>query len=282
MTRREYIEKYSEEQLAFKLSLEAAVVDFYNEYFVGLLDYIEGEIRKGVQRIQLPTSIHSVMREHAGIIIENAFRGQNLSNFDSSVLLSILVNRANERISTVAPQIDQTTYTQINRALTRAIEALDVPYRSEQVLIRVLAHLREIWGRRAVNITTSETQVNLETLIFESNEYAEQQARWSLLLGDVESARQHLQASTVFSYLVLADEIERVPQEQRLVVLGNRKKMWQSMEDAKVRPSHALVSGETIGKDDFFEVGGFPMRYPGDPLAPAQETANCRCVCIYL
>ena len=282
MTRREYTEQYSEQELAIKLSLEEAVVGYYNEYFVGLLDYVEGEIRKGSQKIQLPESIHTVMREHAGVVIENAYRGQNLSNYDSSVLLSILVNRANERISTISPIVDQVTYNQINRALTRAVEALDVPYRVEQVLGRVLSYLREIWGRRAANIATSETQVNLETLRYESNEYAEQQARWSLLLGDVESARQHLQASTVFTYLGLADEIERVPQEQRMVVLGNRKKMWQSMEDAKVRPSHAMISGETIGKDEFFDVGGFPMRYPGDPFAPAQETANCRCVCVYL
>jgi hypothetical protein len=38
------------------------------------------------------------------------------------------------------------------------------------------------------------------------------------------------------------------------------------------------VSGTQIPVSQAFIVGGAAMMYPGDPSAPLDETANCRCV----
>jgi HK97 family phage portal protein len=58
---------------------------------------------------------------------------------------------------------------------------------------------------------------------------------------------------------------------------GVSSKEWLSAEDSKTRESHASVNGTIVGINDTFNVGGYPMKYPGDPAAPISETANCRC-----
>lgn len=56
-----------------------------------------------------------------------------------------------------------------------------------------------------------------------------------------------------------------------------RFKVWWSAEDQRVRPAHVAAHGQVQPTGDRFQVGGFPMRFPGDPRAPADLTANCRC-----
>lgn len=44
------------------------------------------------------------------------------------------------------------------------------------------------------------------------------------------------------------------------------------------RDSHQAMNGVRVGVDDLFVLpSGVRMKYPGDPSAPASETANCRC-----
>lgn len=43
------------------------------------------------------------------------------------------------------------------------------------------------------------------------------------------------------------------------------------------RSSHSALDGTTVGLNEQFHVSGVEMRWPGDPNAPASETANCRC-----
>ena len=58
---------------------------------------------------------------------------------------------------------------------------------------------------------------------------------------------------------------------------GGLKKMWQSAGDNRVRPSHQRANGQTVGSNDFFEVGYYKARYPRDPVLPPGESVNCRC-----
>jgi HK97 family phage portal protein len=54
-------------------------------------------------------------------------------------------------------------------------------------------------------------------------------------------------------------------------------KMWLSERDSKVRPEHVVLDGNSVPFDKPFKVGGFDIRFPGDPLAPAHLTMGCRC-----
>lgn len=56
------------------------------------------------------------------------------------------------------------------------------------------------------------------------------------------------------------------------------KKKWIVTLDGKERASHNAMAGyPSIGINEKFIVGGFPMNAPGDNSAPASELVNCRC-----
>ncbi|MFF0481955.1 phage portal protein [Streptomyces sp. NPDC004435] len=52
---------------------------------------------------------------------------------------------------------------------------------------------------------------------------------------------------------------------------------WVTRRDGRVRPQHQQLDGITLPTGTAFEVDRVRLRYPGDPFAPADLTANCRC-----
>ncbi|MBP3958353.1 hypothetical protein J8F10_24150 [Gemmata sp. G18] len=55
------------------------------------------------------------------------------------------------------------------------------------------------------------------------------------------------------------------------------KKEWLATRDDRTRPDHAAADGQQVGLDEKFTVGGVMMDRPGDPSAPIESIANCRC-----
>jgi|GEM_PF-2674506 len=53
-------------------------------------------------------------------------------------------------------------------------------------------------------------------------------------------------------------------------------KSW-SAAFVDTRQDHADVHGQTVGKEEYFNVGGFKLYEPGDPSAPAAQVVNCMC-----
>jgi HK97 family phage portal protein len=58
---------------------------------------------------------------------------------------------------------------------------------------------------------------------------------------------------------------------------GVQKKRWVARSDDKVRSAHRALNGKTVDIGSGFVVDGVGIRFPGDPLAPASLTMNCRC-----
>jgi SPP1 gp7 family putative phage head morphogenesis protein len=54
---------------------------------------------------------------------------------------------------------------------------------------------------------------------------------------------------------------------------------WSAVMDAATRSSHFVMDGERIIKGEVFSNG---LQFPLDPLGPAQEVVNCRCISIPL
>lgn len=53
---------------------------------------------------------------------------------------------------------------------------------------------------------------------------------------------------------------------------------WRTASDKKVRDSHASMQGQKVGFNEMFISGnGNMLAYPGDPTAPIEDVANCRC-----
>ncbi len=59
--------------------------------------------------------------------------------------------------------------------------------------------------------------------------------------------------------------------------LDTAEKVWVSTIDKRTRPTHRMADKQRVGIFEPFIVGGFPLRFPGDPSGPPQETINCRC-----
>lgn len=65
--------------------------------------------------------------------------------------------------------------------------------------------------------------------------------------------------------------------EQSRVTGRLLRKRWDTEQDQKVRGSHREVDGEIRDLSMPFYVDGFPMQFPGDPIAPPESVINCRC-----
>lgn len=59
---------------------------------------------------------------------------------------------------------------------------------------------------------------------------------------------------------------------------GGRAKRWVTMHDNAVREVHAAADGQIQRIAAPFNVGGYKLRFPGDPVGPPSIWINCRCV----
>lgn len=71
-----------------------------------------------------------------------------------------------------------------------------------------------------------------------------------------------------------------ITQLQDLASAGFEFKQWVTVGDDRVRHTHDDVDGTIVPLSQDFIVGSWPMNHPGDPRAPLEETANCRCAVI--
>lgn len=55
------------------------------------------------------------------------------------------------------------------------------------------------------------------------------------------------------------------------------RKTWHTMQDDRVRDLHQPMHGVTVAAGEAFDVGGFPLQYPGQPVGPPEAWINCRC-----
>lgn len=74
-----------------------------------------------------------------------------------------------------------------------------------------------------------------------------------------------------------SNSISNAIQMQKAIDEGYKMKTWITMNDNKVRHSHWLCDGETIGIHDEFEVGKERMLYPRQLGKSPKEVIGCRC-----
>lgn len=58
------------------------------------------------------------------------------------------------------------------------------------------------------------------------------------------------------------------------------ERVWLSTDDARTRSTHEHADGQRVLLGQPFNVGGFELRFPGDPSGPPQEVIQCRCVAL--
>jgi hypothetical protein len=63
---------------------------------------------------------------------------------------------------------------------------------------------------------------------------------------------------------------------------GDMEQYWLATDDARTRPTHKAADGQRVPVGGYFSVGGADLRFPGDPLGPAQEVIQCRCTTLLM
>lgn len=59
---------------------------------------------------------------------------------------------------------------------------------------------------------------------------------------------------------------------------GGVRVRWTTMHDSSVRETHRSADGQTRALGQPFDIGGFELKYPGDPVGPPSIYLNCRCI----
>lgn len=75
------------------------------------------------------------------------------------------------------------------------------------------------------------------------------------------------------------DEAMRQASESAEIDPGRITRVWNITDDTRVRDFHESMSGQRRAPGEPFVDGlGNTLRFPGDPLAPIETIAHCRCV----
>lgn len=59
---------------------------------------------------------------------------------------------------------------------------------------------------------------------------------------------------------------------------GGAGMRWVTMRDDSVRETHRAANGQVQPRDGTFDIGGFDLHYPGEPVGPPEIWINCRCI----
>lgn len=143
------------------------------------------------------------------------------------------------------------------------LRAVDRRLRDSHLPLNAYEAARAVLVRHADDPTSTRYKVNRE------------------LAGALEAARGsewHNQAERIAR--TEATSLHAHTQQQAMADAGVTFKRWVAIRDGKTRPAHAAANGQAVKTADAFIVGGWAMQGPGDPAAPAEQTANCRCVTV--
>lgn len=102
--------------------------------------------------------------------------------------------------------------------------------------------------------------------------------------GELSLEREAARRFTTVLYAQMVDNLAPLLEAARPTWLSptlRLRKTWITRMDSRVRPLHRRLHGRTrkIGEDFWrWPVSGARLRWPGDPEAPIDATANCRCI----
>jgi len=68
-------------------------------------------------------------------------------------------------------------------------------------------------------------------------------------------------------------------QSESMAGIGLRKR-WLATNDQRTRPDHRHADGQLQPLRQPFNVGGWPLQFPGDPTGPPEQVIWCRCALV--
>lgn len=92
-----------------------------------------------------------------------------------------------------------------------------------------------------------------------------------------DTAQRQMNTAAIRFGRLLARNSAFSAQEAIAQALGFTHKRWITCQDDRVRLLHAARHGSVVRINERFQGPGNGIRWPGDPTAPLNDTANCRC-----
>lgn len=149
----------------------------------------------------------------------------------------------------------------------------DDPLTMPAVQVETAIRLRENRLRGAGTNVWDKVRRDLEKAIAEGTPNAELAKAVKASFKGIEESRATMIAQT---------ETTAVYEAGRDMVFREAGVQWtqwlHSGLSDHARMTHQAASGQIREMGEPFDIGGVPMRFPGDPDAPADEVINCRCV----
>lgn len=147
--------------------------------------------------------------------------------------------------------------------------------------------IMEYFGQDILNTSLGITETTKKLIrdVF-INAYAQ-----GLGINDIIKQFEDTEMSRIRSRLIARTETVTSANGGALIVAKETglllNKIWLATKDSRTRHDHAQVDGHTVGRDEYFDVGGATMLHPGartqedgSPV-PAKELCNCRCTTLY-
>lgn len=192
----------------------------------------------------------------------------DLNRFPSDSSWVRLVERY---VRPVARRIFRRSYQDLASADTEAFSAQASRY-TEGIAERLLGFPRRVWERLRARVGDG---------LRRGQPYPQMRAQVSdlLLPSNFDGQADTLTRTEVHTAVAAGAMAAAVDEQTRTGRAWT--KTWISTRDDRVRLTHRAADGQRRPLGAPFLVGGFPMRFPGDPLGPAAEVMNCRCSARY-
>ena len=102
-------------------------------------------------------------------------------------------------------------------------------------------------------------------------------ARALMYRADMIARTEAVRATSLARHEAMLQMIQQTGIDPRRIV-----RVWNATKDNRVRDYHADMEQQRVGINEAFTDGnGNALRWPGDPMAPANTTINCRCAVTY-
>jgi len=203
------------------------------------------------------------------------------------------LSELNKEISRVLAELGgsagQALSTAAGKAWDGGISAIDKPMVAAEIRMSLphldtgqLMAMRTFMVDRLENVSSeaaSKIRSELGLAMIGSQSVHETIGKVGTILGEGGKARATTIVRTELSRAWATASHERALQSEAAGVAMD--KIWRRSGKVHSRFAHDLADGRRIEIDKPFMINGHAIRYPHDPQAPASETINCGCVCLY-
>lgn len=175
------------------------------------------------------------------------------------------------------------------RAWEGGVNAIDGPMKVASIRVALphlntaqLMAMRTFMVDRIADISTvaaSKIRQALGLTMIGSQNVHETIGRVTDILGETSRARATAIVRTELSRAWAYASHERALQAADEGI--SMDKIWRRSGKVHSRLAHDLADGRRVAVDEAFVINGHSMRFPHDPKAPASETINCGCICLY-